>query len=490
MNAKPRVSVWGLAHFVSCAALACSACMSPRGAVPPSPDAGAIAVEATALLAREESTGPSGMALARRVGARLRDSGEPAAQREVLRFADVAEHALASASGAADDELAVLARVFEAAFAGTGTPASGWFEMLGARRVDPAAFAEFDAARTRLLDALRAGRTRDACAACPLPLPRGVQANDALGLEAARLHGIALLLADRAADAARVFTTAFDAAPRERALTAAHLGLLACAAEQRANRSAAAAHAWERAVELASSSPAVDPGFWERGLALRPESAVWPRATTDALAKRVVAQLGDGIASDLASARPETLAWAVVAEQRLARGESQAALLAFARAGALAHTARLGGLLRVGEARALVHLGRADAARAALSTIAASSEPVLARAGLAWMGALELDAGRVGLARALLTRALDGDSTGAWPERAQAEANLGLALLMDGDEAAGLEQLRGAQARFASEGRTDECVLALENEIAYLDGAGRGPDATRARTELELARRR
>lgn len=245
---------------------------------------------------------------------------------------------------------------------------------------------------------------------------------------------------------------------------------------------------WEREVERLDA--ASDPAEWQRAIDTRPRDVAWPRATVELLARHAVATLGACVTNEAFSAPGDALAWLVVAEQRLARAENELALVAFARAGARVTTPKLADLLRVGEARALIRLGRSDAARTPLATIAARPDPETARAALAWLGAVELASERPRLAETLLARALALNSAHAWPEHAQAEANLGVALLTNGDEGGGLAHLRAARALFASAGRAVDVAQTFENEIAYFDAAGRSAEASRARAEFELARRR
>jgi hypothetical protein len=55
-----------------------------------------------------------------------------------------------------------------------------------------------------------------------------------------------------------------------------------------------------------------------------------------------------------------------------------------------------------------------------------------------------------------------------WPERAEAEADLGLAYLLMGDEASGLRWLHSGQKGFEMARKDAELVQSLENEAEYL----------------------
>ncbi len=58
-----------------------------------------------------------------------------------------------------------------------------------------------------------------------------------------------------------------------------------------------------------------------------------------------------------------------------------------------------------------------------------------------------------------------------WPERPEAEADLGLASLLLGDENAGLRWLPMAQQDFESSGQPEPLIQRLENDGAYLERA-------------------
>ena len=129
------------------------------------------------------------------------------------------------------------------------------------------------------------------------------------------------------------------------------------------------------------------------------------------------------------------------------------------------------GRLQIAETRALVRLGQSAAASAMLIGLAGQSDPQIARPAMALLGTLKLSQGAVQQGFNLLHSAVEEDSTLVWPERTQAEADLGLAYLMMGDEAAGLRWLHGAQQGFESAGQREGLVQSLENEAAYLEQA-------------------
>jgi hypothetical protein len=97
----------------------------------------------------------------------------------------------------------------------------------------------------------------------------------------------------------------------------------------------------------------------------------------------------------------------------------------------------------------------------------------MARPALALLGGLKLQSGNTQLGLALLERALSQEPVPEWPERAEAEADLGLAQLMVGNEVQGLERLHGAQRRFEANRQHDLLIRSLWNEGRYLEHKGK-----------------
>ncbi|MCU0980739.1 MAG: hypothetical protein MUF25_16440, partial [Pirellulaceae bacterium] len=85
----------------------------------------------------------------------------------------------------------------------------------------------------------------------------------------------------------------------------------------------------------------------------------------------------------------------------------------------------------------------------------------------------------------LLRRAVEEAPTLQWPERAEAEADLGLAYLLMGDETAGLRWLHQTQQTFEATGQHDALFQSLENELAYLEQTQRKDAAQLARQRLD-----
>ena len=96
---------------------------------------------------------------------------------------------------------------------------------------------------------------------------------------------------------------------------------------------------------------------------------------------------------------------------------------------------------------------------------------------MATLGTAKLRAGGTKQGFNLLQRAVEEDESIDWPGRAEAEADLGLAYLLVGNEQHGLHWLHRAQARFESAGAHGHLVQSLENEMQYLRQAKKPKEA-------------
>lgn len=363
-----------------------------------------------------------------------------------------------------------------------GDAASGWHALVLDRAGDPDRYHDHDRRRADFLANMRNGRPDDAL---KLGLTRPVQGapGELLTVDAWHLTGVALLLDERPAEAAEALATAIEMAENNHPHPAAHLKLLLSDAQRRAQDAEAANATWSAAVQLAADMvsneiPVTDPIFWERAAYLRPVDQPWPSSVTNVLA-RVCREYGvvTGSSEDVILAststdshtfsREDTL-WSCIGCWRLERGAPQAALVALKRAEAMTRADAGPERLQLLEAKALLALDQSAAATATLVRLAGSSDPRTANAAMATLGTAKLQAGNTQQGFNLLRRAVEDDETIDWPRRAEAEADLGLAYLLVGDEQAGLEWLHRAQARFESTGAHEHLVQSLENELDYL----------------------
>jgi hypothetical protein len=376
-----------------------------------------------------------------------------------------------------------------------------WAAVARDRAAQPARYAEFDDKRRRFMIDVQDGRVQDALL-LGLAVPAGAP-GQALAIDVANLKGIALVLDNRPREAVDAFQQALQATGsagcpgNSQPYEAANLLLLLSDAQRRAGDSAAAERTWLAAADLvttlaAGPAPIADPILLERAAYLRPANLPWPQPAQQRLCDASV-RLGvvfpavklQAGAPPQASVTEEASLWTVIGHWRLARDESQAALVALKRAESMTASPLAAGRLQIAEARALVRLGQTAAATAVLINLAEQNDPQIARPAMALLGTLKLRQGVIQQGFNLLHAAVEQDPTLAWPERTQAEADLGLAYLIVGDESSGLRWLHEAQQSFESAGQREELVQSLENEAAYLDQVKKQDLAKEVRQRLQ-----
>jgi hypothetical protein len=179
------------------------------------------------------------------------------------------------------------------------------------------------------------------------------------------------------------------------------------------------------------------------------------------------------------------LVWTTIGTWRLERGELQTALVALKRAETSATTARDVSRLRLAQAQAMLGMNQTPAARAILLQLASIEDPLQAKPAMAILGTMLLQQGATVQGHHLLQRAVEEEPLIFWPERSQAEADLGLACLLIGDEQTGLRYLHNAQQQMEAAGEFDQLVQCLENEVEYLQQQERKREAKVLRQRLE-----
>ena len=325
------------------------------------------------------------------------------------------------------------------------------------------------------------GRAKEALQLELVDAARGV-GDRLLALDALRLTGIALILDGRPTEAIRPYQEALEQAGKDHPYQAANMLLLVSDAHRRAGDPTSADRSWQDAARLAADlamarPPVADPILWERTAYLRPVNCPWPSEVRQALSQINVAF---GIASDARDATStvagnrdadESPLWTAVGHWRLARDESQAALVALKRAESMSSDPYVANRLQLSEAKALNRLGQGSAATAILIHLASNSNPLISHPAMAVLGTAKLQQGNAQQGFNLLRRAVEENGNIAWPERPEAEADLGLAYLMIGDEAAGLRWLHQAQQNFETAGQHEALRQCLENEAAFLEQA-------------------
>jgi tetratricopeptide (TPR) repeat protein len=264
-------------------------------------------------------------------------------------------------------------------------------------------------------------------------------------------------------------------------------------AERKAGHDQAASLAWSAAATKTFDLPPdvpwttvngpfrrPDPAIAERVIRERPPEAAWPNRLGEHLTHWI---LEDQVLASTTTVPTETVVWLTIGHLRLERGEPKSALAAAKKA----ETADPAGVWRewtqLQQAKALMQLGQSPSAVTILTGLAETASPPCRLAALATLGACKFRDGHVQQSLIFLKKAVE-ESKVAFPGRAEAEADLGLAYLSTGDEAAGLDHLHAAQKSFAEDYRSPSLWLALENEVSYLRHVGRTEDANRVEARL------
>jgi tetratricopeptide (TPR) repeat protein len=375
---------------------------------------------------------------------------------------------------------------------------AGWSEVFRTRKTNPNIETYCDA-RTLFHQRMAEGLI-DRALEVDLIADADATACAVLSVDARQLRGTAFLLADRPAQAVAAFDDAIRLAEEFCPYQAAYLLMLQSDAQRRAGDGKIAADTWQQAVVTAAylldDAPAlVDPVLWERLSYLRPASRTWPADVVALLeARDSLAGFDDLLADETAAsdkaadpADAETIVWHSIGRWYLDRSHAQAALVAFKRAESAAKDDATRQWLRFRQAKAMVVLGQGGAATAILVGLAASKSSAVDRPVSAMLGTLYLQRGQLQRGLTMLRKAVERDDGVEWAERSEAEADLGLAYLSIGDERKGLERLHLAQERFQAENEPESLVASLENELKYLEQAGKRREASDVRAQLRAA---
>lgn len=424
-----------------------------------------------------------------------------AVRRTVQRYPDVAVETLRAATSeqAAQPAHQALAAAYDA-LAGQQAGAGSWQAYFQTRATNPQQFAEYDATRRRLHEHWKQGQFREGVA-LKIESYATAGSEPLLMIDAYHLAGTAHLLNDNAAGAAGLFAQAAAFAGNQHAHQAIQIALMQSEAERRAEQFDKAAATWlaatTRATQLlAGPTPVVDPVLWERIAYLRPVKTPWPQATTTTLANLApphgLAMFGPRASLPGASASPlsdEGTLWAQIGHWRLVRDEGQAALLAFKQAEAAASSDLWRERMQLESARALVRMGQMQAATANLVRLSGKPSSPWSRSAMAMFGTLRLAAGSTKQGLSVLRKAVEESPPPQWLGQGSAEADLGLAYLMNGDEPTGLRWLHSAQQRFAAERDDEQLLSALTNEALFFEKKERPEQLAAVRARMETLER-
>ncbi|MFN4258103.1 MAG: tetratricopeptide repeat protein [Gemmataceae bacterium] len=424
-----------------------------------------------------------------------------ATRRYIERYPDVALHVLreSTAAQAAHPVLRRIAEVYDQQCCRCGAEA-GWSALLAERRQQPRHHADYETRRRQMVERMQAKRYTEAAALSLIAQVPRKSGSPLVEIDAAHLHGTALLMINQPGKAEEILRHAADLA-RAYPHQATHILLLLSEAQRRGGDDAGATQTWQSAAELASnllngSAPVLDPGFWERCAYLRPVQNDWPT-----LAQHQLRQFNgtpELSAPDDSPVRwaahqeepshqvvSEALVWTCIGRCRLERQEHNAALLAFKHAEAWTLEEQDRDRLRLRQAQVFAQMKQREAALALLVQLVNRPQPSISCPALALMGAIKLEDGSIQQGLAFLRKAVEEQASVDWPERGEAQANLGLAYLMIGDEATGLRWLHTAQERFMADKDEEHLRQCYQNEIAYLEQAGKRKQAHALRERLK-----
>ena len=439
----------------------------------------------------------------RRLKKVMESRGRPAATRWIQKYPDVALETLRSsiAESSAQEALDLVASAHDQQCGRPGE--SAWSRLQAARTSHSSAFDRYARQRAAFLKHLESGRVDDALSS-DLPA-RAAETDDSLiAIDAHHNTAVAHLLAENPDDAIAACQLAIDMAESTQPYWQAQLHLVLSEAHRRANELDLSIESWRRAVEIASRLaarpiPVTDPALWEQCIAMHPFKAEWPAIAVRSLKlSRQHAQVA-GLPEKSphpASATPAqttldpVLLWQSIGTWRFERDEPQAALVAFKRAETFSRDDSARDQLRLEQARALIRLNQHQAATAILAVLTQNKQPGVSLPAYALLGTMKLQAGTAQQGLTLLKRAVEDDGTTQWSRKAEAEADLGIAYLILGDETNGLQWLHRAQQHFRAHNDTGQLIKCLTNEAKYLEDAGHTQRAGEVREQIgQLAAR-
>jgi hypothetical protein len=394
----------------------------------------------------------------------------------VARYPDVALEMLRSTGPdqAAKPERQAVARAHDKLFLAPGR-IQGWAWALEGMAARPEAHQpDFDT-RVRAKGLIEQGRF---VAALHPAAPPDPAAPPVLAAEDLRLQGVALLLDNHPDRAAEAWQRARALAAAD-ACVAGELDVLACVALRKAGRLPDSIAAWRRAASQLTGVH--DPILWQRLLECKPADAAWPPGVRATFARPQSTTMSASQPS-AAEAFDDGLVWEQIAQWRLERNEASASLLAFAQAETQARSEASRSQARIGQARALLVMGKDPPAMAILAAEAQSKYPATSCHALAVIGVIRLEQGQAQQGLTMLKQAVQNPTGARWPGYCLAQADLGMAYLetTKDQEPLGLGLLHEAQQAFQREGRLADLCQCLTNEAAYLQKAGRPDQAIAA----------
>lgn len=298
--------------------------------------------------------------------------------------------------------------------------------------------------------------------------------------ESLRIESIAAMMRDDHDASITLLQQAIDEAGAASPYTTARLVLLLGEYERHAGNYEQWQLHWSDAVgrtaRMLVEQGISDPVFLIEASQLRPLDYPWPESAVarfETYLEENELALRSSPASASHASRADLTIWLVAGLQHLSRGEGENALVAFKKAEAFLMNELPVDELHLLQARSLVAAGQPGAASAILIRIASNTEvqPACNRAR-AILGSMKLENGSADQGLALIESALE--NADRWPvsERLGAQADHGLALLMTGQEEAGVEVLDKTAGEFVATGEHDEARQCFTNLAAYFEATG------------------
>ena len=473
--------------------------LAPLGCVPlqmvapspaPLPPAPEEKVEAGGGLSESRRGGEAGRHRREVSGPRQRSPQGGAfreARRFIHRYPDVAQETLLNAGSdqAPNSVLQWLARAHDEQCGSAGANAD-WSALLQDRAGHADRYTAYDAARRQYRELIHSGKAHEAAA---LSLPRKVP-TPFLEIEAWRLQGEALLLAEQPAEAVGAFEAALKRAETGHPYEAAQVMLLLGEAHRRAGKKEDGAGSWQQAVVLAGQLlvrplPVLDPILWERAAYLRPVQSGWPEPVIKQLVPPGSNPVIPGEPPAAKTGLDEAWLWAASAAGGSTAASHREAPVAFKRAESLTLDQHFQQQLQLSQAQAMAQLGLSSAAMPLLVHLAGDATCPAACPALAMLGALKLKDGSSQQGLALLQKAVEQGTLSDWPGRCEAEADLGLAYLMVGEDAKGLHWLHIGQEHFGAVHDHESLMQSLDNEANYLEHLKKPDEARRIRQRMK-----
>ena len=394
----------------------------------------------------------------------------------VRRYPDIALQTLRDSlsSAAPDKTLDAIATEFDALWSNSPSN-NGWVAALAVKVNAPKKYEVAIKARRELVAALADGGLPERRVVLPNTLPK--DAPTPSQVDAWHLTGIVALLEERPTDAAKAFQQATRLATDSQPFEAAASSLLWSEAARRAGDAKLAVSSWQFSVSQAASllkryPPIHDPAFWERAAYIRPNGSNWPADLHPACAESLSRTPLSELVRSSDKSDPTALLWTCIGLARLDRDEPQAALVAFKKAESFVTSPADRDRLQLAEAKTFLRLGQPAAAMAILAKLSQHESPSISRPALALLGTMKLQANQATVGLNLLRKALETEPITDWPGRSEAEADLGLAYLMTGDEPRGLKHLHSAQQQFESADQLELFLTSLQNEAAHHTARG------------------